>query len=340
MHTLIQSDLEDIANFDLALWQSLKGKNIFATGCTGFIGAWIIHSFLYINEKLSLNAELTLLTRNKERLFQSLPVAKHPAIKITEDDITSFTFPEGRYDYIIHGATEVAAMQAGNDHSGFLDNAYLGTKRIIEFAKGSKTEKVLFLSSGAAYGPQPLVMPVLQESYLGAPPTNVPASSYGEAKRFAEQMLFNETQFKTVSARIFASCGPYLPLKSKFAFSNFMEACLKGEDIAINDNGKTTRSYLYASDMTLWLWTLLLKGKSEIYNVGSEQEVTINELAEKIKKVLGSSSEIRILGTGDSYNRYIPSAKKMLDQFNLRQTVSLDDAIIRTSRFLKEQHGF
>lgn len=341
MHTLIQNDLADIAGFDTSLWQSLKGKKIFATGCTGFIGAWIFHSFLYCNEKFSLNAELILLTRNKEKLLKAYPILSNSSVTIHQGDIIDFVLPDGKFDYLIHGATEVAIMQAGNDHSGFLDNAYLGTKRVIELSKRSGVERVLFLSSGAAYGPQPMEMKLFEESYLGAPPSNIASSSYGEAKRFAEQMLFNEASFKTVSARIFASCGPFLPLQSKFAFSNFMESCLKGQDIVINDNGKTTRSYLYASDMTLWLWHLLIKGAAgEIYNVGSDQEITIRELADKIKQVLASSNKIQVLGTGDNFNRYIPSAKKMHAQFNISQKVSLENAIIKTSQFLKEQHGF
>lgn len=341
MHTLIQSDLEDIAGFDPSLWLSLKGKNIFATGCTGFIGGWIIHSFLYFNQKYDLGASLTLLTRNKQKLLAHFPAAADKSIIIHEGDITSFNFPQGNFEYIIHGATEVAPMQNGNNQSGFLDNAYLGTKRIIEFSRLAATQRILFLSSGAAYGAQPLDLPVFQENYAGAPLTTLPTSSYGEAKRFAEQMLFNESQFETVSARIFATCGPFIPLESKFAFINFLEDCLRGKDITINDNGRSTRSYLYASDLALWLWHLLMKGKrSEIYNVGSEQEISIKDLAGTIKKVLNSSSNVTVLGKSESYNRYIPSTKKMLDQFNLRPTVTLEDAIIKTSRFLKEQYGF
>lgn len=334
MPTKIQSDLERIATFDPSLWNSLKNKKLFATGCTGFIGTWIIESFIHINEKFNLNAELFLLTRNKAKHEKN-----YPEVKWIEGDIQNFTFPSDTFDYVIHGATEVATFQSGQNPSSLLDVSFFGTKRIIELSKLNNVKKILFLSSGAAYGTQPLDLKLLQENYTGAPDIRNSKSTYGEAKRLGELMLFNES-IPATSARIFATCGPCAPMESQYAFSNFLEACLNNKDITISSNGKTLRSFLYIADLTLWLWILLLKGKDkEIYNVGSQDELTIYELAKKMKTVLSKNIEIKVLGTEESFGRYIPSNMKIRDEFSIKELISLEESILKSYDFFKDQYA-
>jgi dTDP-glucose 4,6-dehydratase len=321
--TKIQSDLEDIANLEPSLWQDLKGKRIFATGCTGFIGMWVIHSFLHINKKFNLGAELTLLTRNKKKLSEQFP-----ELKFVEGDVKIFAFPKGKFDFVIHGATEVASFQAGDNPSELLDVSYVGTKRVVEFCHSSKASRILFLSSGACYGVAPVHV---QEDFEGAPQTNSARSTYGAAKRIAEQLLFNEKDLETVSARIFAACGPFMPMESDFAFANFLKSKIQGQPIEIKGNGLTTRSYLYASDLTFWLWKLLLRGeKSQIYNVGSEVEVSIKDLATKMGR------DVRVLGTTPEYTRYVPSTRKGQATLGLKQTVTIEESIERSFQFYKD----
>lgn len=334
MLTKIQSDLENISDFDPEMWNLLKNKRIFATGCTGFIGTWIIHSFLYVNKKYNLGAELYCLTRNKKK-----NVDKFPGVFFIEGDIENFNFPSGEFEYFIHGATEVASYQQDTDHSALLNVSYVGTNRIIQFARTSACKKILFLSSGAAYGAQPLELYRLDESYMGAPDITKPKSTYGEAKRLGELLLFNQSVSAT-SARIFATCGPFLPQESTFAFSNFMDAVISNSNIKINSNGRTTRSYLYISDLTLWLWILLLKGRDkEIYNVGSEDEISISDLAQTIKNTLNSKVEIEILGQELDFNRFIPSNKKIRSEFKINNLVSLENGIKKSYEFLKAKNA-
>jgi nucleoside-diphosphate-sugar epimerase len=330
MLTKIQSDLDTISGFDPEMWNLLRNKKIFATGCTGFIGTWIIYSFVHFNQKFNLNAELICLTRNKNKNEE-----KFQGVKFVEGDIESFPFPSGEFDFIIHGATEVASYQQGSDQSSLLDISYLGTKRVQSFAKQAKAQKILFLSSGAAYGTQPLNLQLLEESFGGAPDVTQSKSTYGEAKRLGELLLFNDS-IPSTSARIFATCGPFLPNESKFAFSNFLNSVVSDSKIIIQSNGKTTRSYLYIGDVTLWLWLLLLKGKDkEIYNVGSDDEISISELAKKIKTTLNSEVEIEVQGKEPGFNRYIPSNKKIRQEFRITNMVPLDVGIKKSYEFLK-----
>lgn len=327
MLTKIQSDLENISTFDPHMWELLRNKKIFATGCTGFIGTWIMHSFTHINRKYNLGAELHCLTRNKNKIEKSFP-----EIHFVEGDIQTFNFPEGNFDFVIHGATEVSAYQQGTNSSALIDVAYLGTKRLLQFSQKSSVKKILFLSSGAAYGVPALNLPFSEETYSQK-------ATYGEAKRLSEMLLFNN-DIPATSARIFAICGPFLPMDSQYALSNFLESVILDKKITIKSNGKTTRSYLYAGDVTLWLWLLLLKGKDkEIYNVGSEEEISLLDLAKKVRSVLGKETEIEILGNETGFSRYVPSNKKIRNEFNLDNLVPLDMGIKKTYDFLKDSYA-
>lgn len=334
MPTIIQNDLDGISDFDPQMWELLREKRIFATGCTGFLGEWIIRSFLHLNQKFNLKAELYCLTRNKKKNEE-----RFSGIHFVEGDIQSFAFPKGGFDLVIHGATEVAAYQKGSDPSLLLDVSFVGTKRLIDFSKQASVKKILFLSSGAAYGTQPLELPLLEESYSGAPDPRNSKSTYGEAKRLGELLLFNQ-EIPATSARIFATYGPFLPLESQYAFSNFLESFLKQEKIVIKSNGLTTRSYLYAGDLVLWLWILLLKGKDkEIYNVGSEEEISIHDLAKKMSTLLGAKTEIEIQGRELSFGRYIPSNHKIRTEFKIDQLVPLETGIMKSFEFLKDPYA-
>lgn len=336
MLTTIQSDLNSISEFNPSFWMELKNKSLFGTGCTGFIGAWFIYSFIHLNKKHQLNATFTILTRNRNKLLEKYPeLETEKSISIVEGDITDFKFPDGKFDYVIHGATEVASFQAG-DASSLIDVSYLGTKRLIEFCKTRKVERVLFLSSGAAYGDLPQGLDKFSEDFKTGPVTNSAKSSYGEGKRLGEMLLFNEKAFSTVAARIFATCGAFLPMDSEYAFASFLKDCLKGQKIEIKGNGKSTRSYLYARDLILQLWTLLLKGtENEIYNVGSEIEVSIAELAQEFAKTLNPKVEVKVLGTDSAYSRYVPLTNKIKKQFDFPSEVPLQEAILKTAEFYK-----
>jgi dTDP-glucose 4,6-dehydratase len=128
--------------------------------------------------------------------------------------------------------------------------------------------------------------------------------------------------------------GPYLSLGIHFAAGNFIRDAMQEREIVINGNGMPCRSYLYASDLTVALWHLLIKGEAgKPYNVGSSEGISIKELAEKVTSVLGGGSP-KILGsedTGWNPGRYVPSTALIESDLNLKRTVSLEQAILRTA---------
>ena len=104
--------------------------------------------------------------------------------------------------------------------------------------------------------------------------------------------------------------------------------------MVVNGNGLPCRSYLYAADLTVWLWHLLQKGPAnKAYNVGSDESVSIKDLAERTSAVL-AGGKYEVLGANDkgwNLGRYVPDTSLIGQDFGLYKTVSLDESIRRTA---------
>jgi dTDP-glucose 4,6-dehydratase len=334
-------DLELILEQTRPLWEEMRNQRIFITGGTGFFGCWLLSSFLHIHQALALNATATVLTRNPAQFTARAPhLAMHPAITLLQGDTSSFTMPAGRFDFVLHAATDVATPALDSTRSPLARYASIadGTARVLEFAATHGTRKLLLTSSGAVYGRQPATLSHIPEDYPGAPDPLAPASAYGEAKRASELMCaLYATQSPLVCkiARCFAFVGPGLPLDASFAIGNFIHDALRGQPIQITGDGTTQRSYLYAADLATWLWTILFSAPpQQAFNVGSEEAISLADLARLTAGTLHPQLPIQIAqaaAAGAAPERYIPSTQRAQQLLQLRQTVSLAEAIRRTA---------
>jgi dTDP-glucose 4,6-dehydratase len=339
MKRLPVEDLEHIYQNTQDIWESFRGKSIFLTGGTGFFGKWILNSFIYINQKLELNAKLILLTRNKNAFFELFPdLLDRKEVIFIQGDVCTFDFPEEKIDYIIHAATEASVKLNLESPLVMFNTVVNGTKRVLDLAVIKNVKSLLFTSSGAVYGNQPDFISHIEENYNGAPELTNSSSVYGEAKRMAEvlcSVYYKHNNISVKIARCFAFVGPYLPLDSNFAAGNFIHNVLKKEDIIIKGDGSSLRSYMYASDLTVWIWIILFKGESNLpYNIGSDLSISIKELALLIKSCTNSENlNIKITDTDKKSNKYVPSIYRAKNRLNLTMGVDLETAILKTVDF-------
>jgi len=332
-------DLDLIASSTPNLWDELRGQRVFLTGGTGFFGCWLVESFCYINRLLSLGAEMMVLTRNPDAFTLKCPhLASDPAVTLHAGDVRNFAFPDGEFRYIIHAATETRARQAAEAPLEMLSTIIAGTERTLEFAATHGAEKFLLTSSGAVYGRQPAGMTHVPESYPGDPDPLAPASVYAEGKRVSELLCSiyrKRTGLECKIARCWAFCGPHLPLDEHFAIGNFIGDVLAGRPIQIQGDGTPRRSYLYAADLVVWLWTLLFQAPPLVpFNVGSAHDVSILELAQSVAATLSPDTEIRVMRQavqGAEPARYVPSVDRAREMLGLREVIALEESIQRTA---------
>ena len=327
--------------------EALRGRSILLTGGTGFIGRWIIESFCRINAAHDLRALMAILTRDPERFRASAPhLPADPALTVVEGDLRSLalgrSIPAPQHcDAVIHGATETSNTLAC-DPRAFLATIE-GTRDALEFAVRTRARRFLYLSSGMVYGRQPRDLSHIPEDFAGAPDTLDPESAYGETKRDGELLCASYAKqfgLEVVIARGFAFIGPHLPLDRNFAAGNFLRDALNEAPIRIRGDGTPLRSYLYAADLAWWLWVLLLKGApGRAYNVGSENAVSIAELARETAGLVQPPPPVTIAGVPDpgrAPERYVPSTARARSELALEETVDWRTALRKTYEWHRE----
>jgi dTDP-glucose 4,6-dehydratase len=271
-------------------------------------------------------------------------LAADPALAFLAGDVRNFSFPDGDFQYVIHAATAASARQAAEQPLEMLTTIIDGTARVLRFAETHATLKFLLTSSGAVYGKQPATMTHVPEDYLGGPDPLDPASIYAEGKRISEQMCALQSKRGPIEikiARCFAFVGPHLPLDAHFAIGNFIGDVLAGRSIQINGDGTPRRSYLYASDLAIWLWTMLFRSPDLIpVNVGSAHDLSILELARAVVQSLNAPIDIHVAKEaipGVGMARYVPSVDRARRLLGLNETVNLHEAIRRTAAWYVEK---
>ena len=337
MPSLIADDLDDIAWLTDSLWDELRGNRIFLTGGTGFFGCWLLESFLWANERFGLKSRAVVLTRHPERLREQAPhLDSHPAIALHLGDVRDFEFPAGSFTHVIHAATEASAALNSTAPHTMLDTNLRGTSRCLDFAAACGARKFLLTSSGAVYGAQPSEVTHLPETFTGGPDPLSCDSAYAEGKRIAElqcAMAARSGRLETKIARCFAFVGPYMKFDTHFAIGNFIRDQVEGQSIIIQGDGTAVRSYLYASDLMVWLWTILFRGQTcRAYNVGSERAVSMAELAAAVAQAASPHVKVEVRGkpTGLPPQRYVPSTERARQELGLHERVSLHAAISKT----------
>ena len=341
----LAGDLDALLAATDGLWEGLRDQRLFVTGGTGFFGCWLLESFVWANDRLDLNAELVALTRDPEAFRRKAPhLAGHPAIRLHAGDIQSFEFPDGEFPFVIHAAMEASAKLLVDAPLTMLDTIVQGTRRTLDFARAHGTTRFLYISSGAVYGKFPPEISRVPEDYLGGPPVTDWRSAHSEGKRVAELLcaLYRERYgLDTVTARAFAFVGPYLPIDAHFAVGNFIRDGMRGGPIRIGGDGTPVRSYMYASDLAVWLWTLFFRGRSgEAYNVGSEEGLTIAELAHAIARCFEPAPKVSIAKAsqdGQPVDYYVPSTERARTELGLSVTMGMDEAIDKTINWNRQR---
>jgi len=326
---------EDFALIDAALapaWARLDGARLFFAGGTGFIGRWMLEALA----RAPIDMHVTVLSRDPDGFAARAPHLAARVACVQGDVVAGFDWPEGPFTHVIHGATDASAALTANEPVRMFDTILTGTRTLLELARAHNA-RFVFMSSGAVYGRQPSWLAGVDEDWTGGPDPRDPLSAYAEGKRAAETLCAayaRQYGLDVVTTRIFALLGPLLPLGTHFAAGNFIRDAIAGQPIRVQSSGEAVRSYLYAADLAVWMWRLVIDAApGAAYNVGSHQGVTIAALAKRIGRMLGAP-RVEILGRQDAgWNpgRYVPANHRICTDLGVRVSVRLDAAIRRTA---------
>jgi len=287
-NNIILEDLEYIYNSDIN-WTEFNNSTILITGANGFLPAYLVEIFLYINFKNpTSNVKVLALVRNmnnaKNRFFEYL---NNKNLEFIPQNVSESIEIEKKVDYIIHAASQASPKFYGSDPVGTLSANILGTINLLNFARKQKVKSFLFFSSSEVYGEFNEGLESIDENMFGfVNPINV-RSCYAESKKMGENICisyFHQFQVPTKIVRPFHTYGPKMKLDDGRVYADFVSNILNNKDLQILSDGMATRAFCYISDATVGFIKVLLSDKNgEAYNIGNtSQQYTVFELAQAI----------------------------------------------------------
>ncbi len=334
----MNKEIEEIINNLGELSKSVEDKNILVTGGAGFLGSWICEALIEQQAKvICVDNLVSGLQSNISHLMAK------DNFKFIQHDITQPIFFDEPIDIVMHLASRASPFEFEKYPIQILKANTLGIWVALGIAK-KHNARFLYTSTSEIYGCADEIP--TSEEYRGNVNPIGPRSCYDEAKRCGESYVIAyqmQHDLDTRIARIFNTYGPRMRAEGVYGrvIPRFIEQALSNKPITIFGDGSQTRSFCYVTDQVEGLLKLafLEEAKGEVINIGSDKEITILELAELIKEMTNSKSEIvfEALPKDDPPRRKpdITKAKKILDW---EPKVELKEGLSKMIEWFEERH--
>lgn len=314
---------------------SFMDKQVLITGAAGFLGSHLTERLL--KEGAWVTGVDNFITGKPENLAANL---NHERFTLIEADASlepmSYLKPEKRYHLIYHLASPASPPRyQHNPVATYMVNG-LGTHRLLELA-GLFNARFVFTSTSEAYG-DPLEHPQ-KESYWGNVNTVGPRSCYDESKRFGEMVCHTFNQQYQADARIvriFNTYGPRMDPLDGRVMPAFITQALDNRPITVEGDGQQTRSFCYVDDLIEYLVRVAMvdQARDEIINIGNPDEHAMLEIAQIVKEMTGSSSEIiYVPARPEDISRRQPDITKAKTILGYEPQVTLTEGLERTIKW-------
>ena len=304
-------------------------KKVLISGAAGFIGSWLCDVLV------SFGADVTAVDDLSTGRMKNIDhLTGNPKFKFVNADVCKLRKKE-KFDFMLHMAGHASPDEYQAHPIETLQTSALGTFRMAEIARKDDAT-LLFASTSEVYG-DTQVTPT-PETYWGNVNPIGPRSCYDEGKRFAEALLMAYAKQYGLNIRvprIFNSYGPRLREDGMYgrAMSRFILQALTNQPITVYGDGKQTRAFCYIADTVtgLLLLTSNQSAKGKVVNVGNVNEVTILELAQKIKQISKSNSQIKFCKLpADDPKRRCPDINQLEQLVSWKPSVGLNEGLEKT----------
>lgn len=345
--SVLQEDLEFIANASTIPWEELNGKSILVTGATGLVGSQLVKALACRNRIFNSNIKILASIRNLEKakrvyadFFDKDGLLLRPEIEFVVGDIANVKIEEN-VDYIVHTASVTASKEMVSNPVETIRTTMEGTSHILELAREKQSKGVVYLSSMEAFGVVPASDKRSTEKELGLIDLENPRSCYPEGKRMAECLCTayaSEYKVPVKVARLSQTFGAGITYNENRVFAQFAKAAIEGHDIVLHTKGLSFGNYCYTRDTITALLILLVKGNyGEAYTVANEDSnIRIKDMAKmvaekiadgKINVVFDIPESTLTYGYAPDTELHLSSAK--MQALGWKPTVSLEETYRR-----------
>ena len=313
------------------------------TGGAGFIGS-------HLADHLAAKGEYVLVLDDFSSVSKNISnnLSNHELVKIVKGSILDKNLVEKSMQSVTkcyHLAAALGVERINSDPIKSLEVNITGTENVLNAAAKFKV-RTLLASSSEIYGRNPN-MPLTEESdrVLGSP--KIARWSYSEAKAIDEFYAFElhkKSSFEVTIARLFNTVGPGQSGIYGMVLPRFITAALSNQALIVYGDGSQSRSFCAVSDVVDALDGLLNTSESigQAYNIGSTNEISIKELAQKVIDITGSKSQIVFKKHseifGDNFEepvRRVPDISKIFKAIGWQPKKSLDAIILEVAEYIK-----
>lgn len=323
----------------------MNRQNFLLTGGAGFIGSHLVDALLETEHTVTVLDDLSV---GKPQNFAHQ--LNHPNFRFVHGSILDkalVTQLVAQVDGIYHLAAVVGVKYVVEDPLRGMQVNVRGTETILEAAY-ERGCKVVLASSSETYGKSSWV-PFAEEDVTVIGPTSVPRWSYAISKLLDEHLAFayyRQKELPTTAVRYFNAYGPRLdPRGYGSVIARFINQALAGEALTVYGDGQQTRSFTFVADTVRGTIAAMETPESvgQAFNIGNPHEVTMNELAERIREGVGANVDIVYVPYAQAYGaafedtpRRLPNVTRADKILDFRATTSLEEGLRQTILWFKE----
>ncbi len=320
---------------------------VLITGGAGFIGSHLSQAYLARGDEVYVIDDLSTGSLSNIQAF-----AQHPLFHFVKDTILNReTMLEltGICDAVAHLAAAVGVRLIIEDPLRSIHTNIAGTEIVLELA--NKFRKKIFLASTSEVYGRNSKVPLRETDIRIYGPTHVARWSYAATKAMDEFLAlayYRTTQLPIIIARFFNTVGPQQTGRYGMVIPRFVEQALKNERITVYGDGTQTRSFTYVKDLVRGIIALIDEPRAVggIFNIGGDEEISINNLAERIKAITASSSPIVHVPYDEAYQegfedmeRRVPDITKIVNLIGYKNTCSLDTILAKVVEYERKRLG-
>ncbi len=314
---------------------------ILITGGAGFIGSYLSEAYLSRGDEVYVIDDLSTGS-----LANIKPFSKNPLFHFVNDTILNreaMLELTGICDVVAHLAAAVGVKLIIDEPLKSIHTNIVGTEIVLELA--NKFRKKTFLASTSEVYGRNSQVPLRETDIRVYGPTHLARWSYAATKAMDEFLAlayYRTKQLPIIIGRFFNTVGPRQTGRYGMVIPRFVGQALRNEPITVYGDGKQTRNFTYVEDVVRAVIGLIDEPRAvgEIFNVGGEGEISINDLAARVKFITHSSSPINHIPYDEAYQegfedmeRRVPDISKVTNLIGYRNTVDLDGILARVVEY-------
>jgi len=323
--------------------------NVLITGGAGFVGSHLAETLLQQGQHVTIIDDLSTGRMENIEHIRAFPHFRFAIETIMNEAVMDRLVSE--CDMIYHLASAVGVELIVNRPVEVIERCILGSEVVLKIANRYK-KKVLITSTSEVYGKSSKV-PFSEEDDRILGPTTKSRWSYSCSKAIDEFLAlayYKEKQLPVVLVRLFNTVGPRQTGQYGMVVPRFVQAAMNNQPIRVYGDGTQSRCFGYVGDVVNAMIALMdhPEAVGQIFNIGSNEEISIMELAKKVKAIAGSQSEIVKIPYEEAYEqgfedmaRRVPDLTKIKKLIGYTPKIKLDEIIVRVRDYFAEQqrHG-